>query len=159
MGGFPGHDVMARTPALFHTFNHWQHQPSLLEMQNLELPQTYGVTHNLHCGRIPQDNCHPHSHSPGEGSEKHSSQKSYTYVAYTVHSRVLFSTVPSLVPISKYLVPASAEALGSISDWKSHQEPSTDLSLCVFVVRRAGRERCRSNPCAKGFPANASWSF
>lgn len=76
-------------------------------------------------------------------------------MAHTVHSRVLSPTDWTLVLISKYLVPAPAEALGSVSDRKSPQESSKDLSLCVFVVRRAGRERCRLNSCAKGLPPKA----
>lgn len=51
---------MVRTPAL--SLPHLQplaSTQSLIEIQNLGLPQTYGVTHNLHCGRIPRTNASP----------------------------------------------------------------------------------------------------
>jgi hypothetical protein len=83
---------MVRTPAL--SFPHLQplaSAQSLLETQNLGLPQTYEVTHNPHRGRIPGTNATLRSH-PGEDSEKHINQKSYTHVAHTGHSKVLSPT-------------------------------------------------------------------
>lgn len=120
------------------------------EMQNLGLPHM-GVTHKLYCGRIPRTNAIP---------------------TVSLLVRVLRNTaVRKAIPMwpTQYTVGFFPLLIGHWfqypSIWFQHlqrlwavsltvrvtRNPAR-ISLCVFVVGRAGRERYRLNPCAKGLP-------